>query len=55
MIVSVTPAREAICRSLVSHEWDWNGITIGDDNRGNRWTTSRWQGFTTTTVERPEH
>ena len=38
----------------VSHESTWNGITTGDDNRGNRWTSSRWQGFTTTTVERPD-
>ena len=28
----------------VSHESTRNGITTGDDNRGNRWTTSRWRG-----------
>jgi hypothetical protein len=37
----------------VSHESTWNGITIGDDNQGNRWTTNRWQGIETTTVEPP--
>jgi hypothetical protein len=34
----------------VSHETTWNGITTGDDNRGNRWTTSRWRDLETTTV-----
>jgi hypothetical protein len=39
----------------VSHETQWQGLTTGDDNQGNRWTTSRWRDFTTTTVEpRPE-
>jgi hypothetical protein len=46
------------CSSLggyLSHESTWHGITSGDDNQGNRWTTSRWRDFTTTTVEpRPE-
>jgi hypothetical protein len=37
----------------VSHEWDRGGMRVGDDNQGNAWTTSRWQGSTTTTVERP--
>jgi hypothetical protein len=37
----------------VSHETEWQGRTYGDDNRANRWTTSRWQGFTTTTVTPP--
>jgi hypothetical protein len=27
----------------VSHESTWNGITTGDDNQGDRWTTSTWQ------------
>ena len=36
-----------------STEWEWQGFTIGDDNRGDRWSTSRWQGIETTTVERP--
>jgi hypothetical protein len=35
----------------VSHESTWNGVTTGDDNQGHRWTTSRWQGVDTTTVE----
>ena len=34
-----------------STEWDRDGMTIGKDSDGRRWTTSRWQGFTTTTVE----
>jgi hypothetical protein len=39
----------------VSHETEWQGLISGDDNQGNRWTTSRWRDFTTTTVEpRPE-
>ena len=37
----------------VSHEWDRDGMTIGDDNQGDRWTTSRWRDMETTTVERP--
>jgi hypothetical protein len=37
----------------VSHETEWQGRTNAWDNRGDRWTTSRWQGFTTTTVEPP--
>ena len=27
----------------VSRESTWNGITTGEDNQGDRWTTSRWQ------------
>ena len=38
----------------LSHEWDRDGMRFGDDNQGNRWTTSRWQGIETTTVQRPE-
>jgi hypothetical protein len=34
----------------VSHETQWQGMNFGDDNQSNRWTTSRWQGFTTTTT-----
>ena len=37
-----------------SHELHWQDFIIGDDNQGNRWTTSRWQGIGTTTVERPD-
>ncbi len=37
----------------VSHETTWNGITTGDDNQGNRWTTSRWRDIETTTVAPP--
>jgi hypothetical protein len=28
----------------VSHETQWQGMTIGEDNRGNRFTRSDWQG-----------
>ena len=39
----------------VSRETEWRGMTLGDDSDGARWTTSRWQGFETTTVwPRPE-
>jgi hypothetical protein len=37
----------------LSHESTWNGITTGDDNQGNRWSTSRWRDIDTR-VERPE-
>jgi hypothetical protein len=36
-----------------SHETQWQGMTFGDDSDGNRWTTSRWQDFTTTTITPP--
>ena len=36
-----------------STEWDRDGMTIGQDSDGRRWTTSRWQGIETTTVEPP--
>jgi hypothetical protein len=44
----------------VSHESTSNGITTGDDNQGNRWTTSRWRDIETTTSgattgRRPDH
>jgi hypothetical protein len=34
-----------------STEWRWQGMTIGNDSDGSRWTTSRRQGVDTTTVE----
>ena len=37
----------------LSHQWDRDGMTIGQDSDGRRWTTSRWQGIETTTVEPP--
>ena len=37
----------------VSHEWDRGGMRFGDDNQGDRWSTSRWQGIETTTVTPP--
>jgi hypothetical protein len=37
-----------------STEWERDGMQFGEDSNGNRWTTSRWQGFETTTVERPD-
>jgi hypothetical protein len=33
----------------VSHEITWKGITTGSHNRGNRWSSSRWQSFETLT------
>jgi hypothetical protein len=38
----------------VSHETEWQDRTYGSDNRGNTWSTSRWQGIETTTVTPPE-
>ena len=38
----------------VSHQTTWSGITTGDDNQGNRWTTSRWRGIEITTVTSPD-
>ena len=37
-----------------STEWGWHGMRLGQDSDGNRWTTSRWRDFETTTVTRPE-
>jgi hypothetical protein len=37
----------------VSRETEWQDRTYGDDSEGTRWTTSRWQGFETTTVTPP--
>ena len=39
----------------VSYETQWQGRTYGDDNQGTRWSTSRWQGFTTTTITPPQN
>jgi len=36
-----------------STEWDRDGMTFGQDNQGDRWTTFRWQGIETTTVTPP--
>lgn len=33
-----------------STEWQWKGMTIGQDSDGNRWTTSRWRDGEITTV-----
>ena len=38
----------------LSHEWNRDGMRFGQDNRGERWTTSRWMGIDTTTVSPPE-
>jgi hypothetical protein len=32
----------------VTHESTWNGIITGDDNQGNRWSTSKWLDNETT-------
>ena len=34
----------------VSHETTWNGLKTGDDNRGDKWTRSEWQGREIITV-----
>ena len=36
-----------------STEWKWQDRTIGDDNRGNRWTTSHWRDGEITTFTPP--
>jgi hypothetical protein len=36
-----------------STKWDRDGMRFGQDNRGERWTTSRWMGIDTTTVSSP--
>jgi hypothetical protein len=38
----------------LSQEWDRDGMTIGQDNQGDRWTTSRWRDIDITTVRRPD-
>jgi hypothetical protein len=37
----------------VSHEWDRDGMRFGDDNQGDRWSTSRWRDTTITTITPP--
>jgi hypothetical protein len=37
-----------------STEWSRDGMRFGQDSQGHRWTSSRWQGFTTTTVTPPD-
>ena len=37
-----------------STEWQWQGMTIGQDSNGSRWTTSRWRDGDITTVTPPE-
>ena len=34
-----------------STETPWQGMTIGQDSEGNRWTTSRWRDGDITTFE----
>jgi hypothetical protein len=34
-----------------STEWRWQGMTIGQDSDGARWTTSRWRDGDITTIE----
>ena len=36
-----------------STEWSRDGMRFGQDSDGNHWTTSRWQGVTTTTITPP--
>ena len=36
-----------------STECDRDGMRFDQDNRGERWTTSRWMGIDTTTVSSP--
>jgi hypothetical protein len=40
-------------RTWCSTEWDRDGMRFGQDNQGDRWTTSRWRDTTITTVEPP--
>jgi hypothetical protein len=37
----------------VSHETQWQGRTYRSDNRGDTWSTSRWEGMDITTVTPP--
>jgi hypothetical protein len=46
-----------VCSSpggATSTEWEWQGMTLGQDSDGARWSTSRWQDREITTVTRPE-
>jgi hypothetical protein len=36
-----------------SFENNWQGLTIGQDNKGAHWTTSRWRDGTITTIAPP--
>jgi hypothetical protein len=36
----------------LSTETQWQDMTFGQDNRDDHWTTTRWQGQTTITIER---
>jgi hypothetical protein len=36
-----------------STEWDRDGMRFGQDNQGDRWTTSRWRDMETTTITPP--
>jgi hypothetical protein len=36
-----------------STEWDRDGMRFGDDNQGDRWSTSRWRDTTITTITPP--
>ena len=38
----------------VSYETQWQGMTNGWDNQGDRWTTSRWRGIDITTISPPD-
>ena len=46
-------ASATIADGYRSTEWQWQGMTIGQDSDGNRWTTSRWRDGDITTVTRP--
>jgi hypothetical protein len=37
----------------LSTEWQWQGMTFGQDSDGNHWTTSWWLGIDITTVNQP--
>jgi hypothetical protein len=36
-----------------STEMQWQGMTLGQDSAGDRWTTTRWRDTTVTTVTPP--
>ena len=49
LICSTYPGHPATCQGpggYVSHEWDRDGMRFGDDNQGDRWSTSRWMDTT---------
>jgi hypothetical protein len=37
----------------MSHEWKRDGMTIGEDNQDDRWTSWRWRDTTITTTTPP--